>query len=96
MKIAKKHLIPEQRKEHGLKADQISLSKKILEQLIQNYTRESGVRSLTRVIGGIMRGVAKNVAMNELYNIDVTKEDVRKYLGPIVFDKDVWAFTFPE
>ncbi len=90
IEIAKKHLIPEQRKEHGLKADQISLSKKILEQLIQNYTRESGVRSLTRVIGGIMRGVAKNVAMNELYNIDVTKEDVRKYLGPIVFDKDVY------
>ena len=58
--------------------------------MIQKYTRESGVRSLTRVIGGIMRGVAKNVAMNELYNIDVTKEDVRKYLGPIVFDKDVY------
>jgi ATP-dependent Lon protease len=90
VEIAKKHLIPEQRKEHGLKADQISLSKKILEQLIQNYTRESGVRSLTRVIGGVMRGVAKKVAMGEVYDIEVNNEDVKKYLGPIVFDRDVY------
>lgn len=90
VEIAKKHLIPEQRKEHGLKSDQITLSKKVLEQMIQSYTRESGVRSLTRIIGGVMRGIAKNVAMNENYNIDVTYDDVKKYLGPVVFDKDVY------
>lgn len=90
IEIAKKHLIPEQRKEHGLKADQISLNKAIIEQLIQNYTRESGVRSLTRVIGGVMRGVAKKVAMEEAYEKEVSAEDVRKFLGPIIFDRDIY------
>lgn len=90
IEIAKKHLIPEQRKEHGLKADQISLNKAILEQLIQNYTRESGVRSLTRVIGGVMRGVAKKVAMEEAYDKEVSAEDVRTFLGPIIFDRDIY------
>lgn len=90
VEIARKHLIPEQRKEHGLKTDQVQISKKVIKEIAQNYTRESGVRSLNRVIGGVMRGVAKKVAMDEKYNVDVTTEDVHNYLGPIVFDKDIY------
>ena len=90
VEIARKHLIPDQRKDHGLKSEQVQISKKVLKEIAQNYTRESGVRSLNRVIGGVMRGVAKRVAMEEKYNIDVTSEDVHNYLGPIVFDKDIY------
>ncbi len=90
VEIARKHLIPDQRKDHGLKSEQVQISKKVLKEIAQNYTRESGVRSLNRVIGGVMRGVAKRVAMDEKYNIDVTSEDVHTYLGPIVFDKDIY------
>lgn len=90
VEIARKHLIPDQRKEHGLKSDQVQISKKVLKEIAQKYTRESGVRSLNRMIGGVMRGVAKRVAMEETYNIDVSSEDVQTYLGPVVFDKDVY------
>jgi len=90
VEIARKHLIPDQRKDHGLKSEQVQISKKVLKEIAQNYTRESGVRSLNRVIGGVMRGVAKRVAMEEQYNIDVSSQDVHNYLGPIVFDKDIY------
>lgn len=90
VEIARKHLIPEQRKEHGLKAEQVSLSKKLIEQIAQSYTRESGVRSLTRMIGGVMRGVAKKVAMGEDYDKEVKSEDLRQYLGPVIYDRDVY------
>ncbi|HMG14058.1 MAG TPA: endopeptidase La, partial [Saprospiraceae bacterium] len=90
VEIARKHLIPDQRKDHGLKSEQVQISKKVLKEIAQNYTRESGVRSLNRVRGGVMRGVAKRVAMEEQYNIDVSSQDVHNYLGPIVFDKDIY------
>jgi len=74
IEITRKHLIPKQRKEHGLKAKDVKFSKKIIESVIQNYTRESGVRSLNRKIAGIMRAIAKKVAMEETYSATLSEE----------------------
>ena len=88
VEIAKRHLVPRQRKEHGLKGNQIRLNKDVLEILVQNYTRESGVRSLERQIAGVMRSVAKKVAMEEEYNVSVKKEEVEKILGAKKFSRE--------
>ena len=88
VEIAKRHLIPKQRKEHGLKASQVRLSPSVLTKMIQSYTRESGVRSLNRQIAGIMRNVAKKVAMEEEYNVSVKATELEGLLGPTKFSKD--------
>ncbi len=90
VEIAKKHLIPDQLKEHGLKASQIKLKPEIIAKVIQDYTRESGVRELNRRIGGLMRGVAKRVAMDEKYNKTVAKADLHTYLGPLLYTRDLY------
>lgn len=93
IEIAKKHLVPKQRLEHGLKASHVKLNKQVLEYLIQGYTKESGVRSLERKIAGVMRGIAKRVAMDEEYNVVVTQEDVVTYLSHPLFDNDKYSKT---
>ncbi len=93
MEIAKKHLIPEQRVEHGLKAKDIKLSTGVIKQIIQDYTRESGVRSLNRQIAGVMRATARKVAMEETYAVSVTSDDVKKILGPTKFSRDRYQRT---
>ncbi len=91
VEIAKKHLIPKQRKDHGIKANQVKLSNPIITKVIREYTRESGVRGLDRQIAGLMRGVAKRVAMEEEYNVSVQADEVKTYLGPAKFSKDKLA-----
>lgn len=86
--IALKHLVPKELENHGLKAEQCILTKPIISQLIDQYTRESGVRELDRKIAGVMRKVAKNVATGEKYETEVTSEDLKKYLGPQRFSRD--------
>lgn len=88
IEIAKKHLIPKQLKEHGLKASQVKLSSRTLEYLIENYTRESGVRALNRRIAAVMRRAAKHVAMEEEYSANVKLVDVPPILGPTRYSKD--------
>ena len=90
IEIARKHLVPKQRKAHGLEGKHIRLTVPVLRDIVDKYTRESGVRSLDRQIAGVMRGVAKHVAMEEEYNVRVSVEDVRRYLGPTKFDKDLY------
>ncbi|WP_075349905.1 endopeptidase La [Algoriphagus marinus] len=90
VEIAKKHLVPKQRKEHGLKATQITFEKKALVKLIEDYTRESGVRSLERVIGKVVRNVAKSIAMEEEYDPKITPEAIRRILGSEIFDKEIY------
>ncbi|MDN5287658.1 MAG: lon [Mucilaginibacter sp.] len=90
IEIAKQHLLPKQREAHGLKLKDVSLKTDILEKLIVDYTRESGVRSLEKKIGSVVRGVAKNIAMEEEYNPAVTKKDIEKILGAPIFDKDLY------
>lgn len=95
IEIAKRHLIPEQRKEHGLQPKQVNLSKTVLTKLIQEYTRESGVRSLSRQIAGVMRFVAKKVAMEEAYDVNVKPEDLKEMLGPSKFSNDIYKEAQP-
>ncbi len=81
VEIATKHLIKKELQNHGLDRSQFKLKKNILKQLIQEYTRESGVRELDRKIAGLMRKVALNVATETEYNATLTSEDLKKYLG---------------
>ena len=90
VEIAKRHLIPEQLLEHGLQPAHIKLNTKVLRQLIQDYTRESGVRSLNRQIGAIMRRIARNVAMEESYDPTIKPEDLEKILGPATFPTELY------
>lgn len=90
LEIAKKHLVPKQRKEHGLKAKDVVFDKAALVKIIEHYTRESGVRSLERVIGKVIRNVAKSIAMEEEYSKKITTQTVRKVLGSEIFDKEIY------
>ena len=90
IQIAKNHLVPKQRKAHGLKAKDVKFSAKVLKEIIEGYTRESGVRGLDRQIAGAMRGIAKRVAMEEEYNVSLTSEMVKELLGPTKFSKDMY------
>lgn len=83
LEITRKHLLDRQLTEHGLGKGDVVLNKKILEYIIENYTRESGVRNLERVIAKIVRHTAKAVAMNEKrIKRELEIADVVKILGP--------------
>ncbi|MEM9895784.1 MAG: endopeptidase La [Bacteroidota bacterium] len=88
IEIAKKHLIPKQREDHGLKKADVVFDKKSISKIINDYTRESGVRSLERQVASVIRSVAKSVAMEEDYEQKITEEGVRKALGVEFFDKE--------
>lgn len=90
VEIAKRHLVPKQRKEHGLKAKDITFEKAALVKLITDYTRESGVRSLERAIGKVIRNIAKSIAMEEEYNPKIGPDAVRQILGSEIFDKEIY------
>lgn len=90
VQIAKKHLVPKQRNEHGLNARQFNLNNAAIVKTIEGYTRESGVRELERKIGEIARNIAKSVAMEEDYPQKITDKDVRKILGTEIFDKEIY------
>ncbi len=87
--IAKKYLIPKQIKENGLKEDQIVIDDTAIKRIIDEYTRESGVRNLDRQVGAVCRGVAAKVASGELEEFKVTKSDVEDFLGKQKFFSDV-------
>lgn len=88
VEIAKRHLIPKELENHGLIDEQFALPKTTTQNLIELYTRESGVRSLNREIASLMRKVAKLVASNETYDAEIKSEDLIKYLGAPKFSKD--------
>ena len=90
VEIAKRHLIPFQRKEHGLKPPQVKINDKALVKIVQSYTAESGVRNLNREIGSVMRYAAKRVAMEEAYEVLVKPEHLHTILGPTKFDAEVY------
>lgn len=88
VEIAKKHLIPKQKGEHGLKAKDVSFTPTGITKVVEAYTSESGVRGLERKIGGVMRNIAKSKAMEEEYPTSLKPENIRKILGPEIFEKD--------
>jgi ATP-dependent Lon protease len=81
MEIVRRHLIPKQLKEHGLKEEHFEIDEQALLGLVKDYTRESGVRSLEREVARLMRFVAKKVAMNEHYKAHISIEDLEPILG---------------
>jgi ATP-dependent Lon protease len=94
--IAKRHLIPKQLKEHGMDAKQISFSKDMVMHIIDDYTREAGVRNLERRIADVMRARAKDIVMDEIKDRRVTKDELRKVLGvPMHHDEDEVKHVMP-
>lgn len=91
IEIAKRHLIPKQKEEHGLKAKDINFDKKSIQQIIDGYTRESGVRNLERRIGSVVRSVAKSIALEEEYASKVDDAFIEKTLGGAIFDKEMYS-----
>lgn len=91
IEITKRHLIPDLLTEHGLNNNHVSFNKNVIKEIIEKYTRESGVRNLNREIGRIMRHIAKNVATDEDYEPKLSNTDVEKILGPSKFHKDKYT-----
>ncbi len=90
LQIAIRHLVPKQLKEHGLGDTDYKFTKEALLKIISHYTRESGVRSLERKIGSVVRSIAKSVAMNETTTKEVSEAFVQKVLGPEIFDEELY------
>lgn len=90
VEIAIRHLVPKQLLEHGLKNSDVKFSKSAIAKIIENYTRESGVRSLERKIGSIVRNVAKSVAMEEAFDKEISEATIRKVLGAEIFDEELY------
>ena len=88
LEIAKRHLIPRQLKEHGVKRQEISFPKKTLEIIIENYTRESGVRTLEKQVSKIIRNKARYIAEGEKYEKKINQDELQKILGSPNFQKD--------
>jgi ATP-dependent Lon protease len=82
VQIAKRFLLPKQLEGHGLSDEQLTVEDDAIRSVIQNYTREAGVRNLERELGTICRKTAKSIVENEEVNNVVSKDDVYKYLGP--------------
>ena len=82
IQIGKRFLLPKQIKEHGLIPNQIKISNKVMEKLIEGYTRESGVRGLEKNIAKIVRNCAKNIATDVKYDHNINLEDMTTILGP--------------
>jgi ATP-dependent Lon protease len=95
MEIAKRHLLPKQKKAHGLDKINIKFTPAILNQVIKNYTRESGVRELDRQLAGIMRSIAKKVAMEDVKAAQISTELVEKALGKPKYSNELYQKANP-
>ncbi|MCG8340763.1 MAG: endopeptidase La [Cytophagales bacterium] len=93
--IAKKHLFPKQREEHGLKPEEVSIHEHAIVKVIEHYTRESGVRDLERKLGRMVRKVAKSIVVGEDYPRKIKKTDVTKLLGKEIFDQEIYQHNTP-
>jgi len=90
IEIAKRHLVPKQKELHGLKNMDFKIGEDTLKKMIQDYTRESGVRELDRHLAAIMRYQAKEFAMNEKLISSITAKDIEKVLGKPRFSNELY------
>ncbi|MDB4649016.1 endopeptidase La [Crocinitomicaceae bacterium] len=81
VEIASRHLIPKQIKEHGINKDNIVFGKKILKQIVESYTNESGVRGLDKVIAKLVRNRTRQIAMEETFDPKLSDRDLFEILG---------------
>jgi len=88
--IARRHLIPKQLEEHGLNEEKLEITNEAIEEIIEHYTREAGVRSLERQISSVIRGVAVKVAEGDhTRRVVKSEDDVREYLGATKYTSEV-------
>src|SRR6476660_8459915 len=90
LEIAKRHLVPKQKEQHGLKNVNLKLTDKALEKIIQEYTRESGVRELDRQLASVMRYEAKEVALKGRIKPSLTQLDLEKILGTQRYNNEIY------
>jgi len=95
IEIAKRHLVPKQKKLHGLEKNPLKFSDKLIQKLIREYTRESGVRELDRILAALMRSVAKRVAIGEKIETQLTEPYVEKVLGKPKFANEIYTKGHP-
>jgi len=88
VQIAKKHLLPKQLKEHGLKPADLKVSASSLQKIIGGYTRESGVRQLEKQLAKVVRHAAKSIAMDESYEINPDPQRIESILGVPRMERD--------
>ncbi|HZY24282.1 MAG TPA: endopeptidase La [Bacteroidales bacterium] len=91
LEIAKRHLFPKQLENHGVKKGQISIDTKVMETLIEKYTRESGVRELDKRLAKVVRVTAKNIASDTKYDIVLTQKKLGEMLGPPKYTRDIYS-----
>jgi ATP-dependent Lon protease len=91
LEIARQHLLPKQLENHGVKPGQLSIGTKIMEILIDKYTRESGVRELDKKLAKIIRVTAKNIASESKYDPGLSENALTEILGPPKFIRDLYA-----
>ena len=81
LEIAKRYLLPRQRKENSLTADELRMTDEAVLSIVQKYTREAGVRQLEREVGKFARKVARKIAAGKIEKLEATGQDVRELLG---------------
>ncbi len=91
VQIARRHLIPKQKELHGLEKVPLKFPEKVLHRLVQDYTRESGVRELDRLMAAMMRAIARRVAMEEDVPQTVDMELVRQVLGSHKYSNELYV-----
>ncbi len=89
LQIAIRHLLPKQMKEHGLDKKQLTVSENAVRDVIRNYTREAGVRSLERALAKICRKAVRDIVAKKSKQVKVTSQNISYFLGPIVYRYDV-------
>jgi len=88
VEIALRHLLPKQLREHGIRKSQIQFSKEIIKKIIEDYTRESGVRTLEKSIAKIIRSKVKAIVTEENFNKKLADTDLKKVMGIPIFQVD--------
>ena len=95
VEIARRHLVPKQREAHGLKAAHVRISAAALRKLVEDYTRESGVRELDRVLAAVMRSVATQVAVDADHVSSITPDGLEEILGVRKYDHELYIEPGP-
>jgi ATP-dependent Lon protease len=90
VEIARSYLLPKQREMHGLKTADLKIKKEVIEKIIDEYTRESGVRTLEKKIASIARARAKEIVTGDEVSPNIGPKDVERILGPKIFERDIF------
>ncbi len=93
IEIAKQHLVPKQKEMHGLKPTSFKMNDQVLEKVIADYTRESGVRELDRMLASIMRYQAKELVMKGKLKATITSQDIEKILGKPRYSNELYKMA---